>query len=56
MAATVTTVASETPQIATSQTTAVVSTADPLARQVATALEVQNSQYNFHQGIFQFEL
>ena len=36
--------------------TAVASTADPLARQVATALEIQNSLYNFLQGIFQFDL
>ena len=56
VAAIVTAVASETAGIATNQTTAVASTVDPLARQVATVLEIQNSLYNFHQGIFLFDL
>ena len=52
----VTAAASETTGIATSQTTAVASTVNPIAGQVATALANQNSVYNFHQGVFQFEL
>ena len=56
MAATVTVAASETAGIATSQTTAVASTVDALAGQVATALEIQNSLQNFRLGIFRFDL